>query len=111
MKLPTTELKALIESVLAKRNWTQDRLSQELNIGPEMVSRWKTGTRIHKGHYDELIRLNTDQEPQSVDVANAPLKIPFSVTIPKGSIRVTTDKNGDINITGIMLAMLDKKET
>lgn len=111
VKLPTENLTALIESVLAKHQWTQTRLSQELNLTPEAISRWKSGTKIHRGHYEELLRLNKDNIPMPTEIPKpTSIEIPFSVTIPRSSITISTDKNGDINIKGLLVAALNNKE-
>lgn len=111
LNLSTVELNKLIDVVLAKRQWTQSRLAQELNTGPETISRWRAGSGIHRGHHDELLRLSKDDEATIIESVRQQLKIPFHVVIPRSSINVTLDKNGDFDIQGVMLAMLDKKES
>lgn len=109
LKISTVVITTLIDSILAKRQWTQTRLAQEMNIGPETISRWKSGTGIHKGHYDELLRLERDEEIVAARQINSPLEIPFSVTIPRDRLKVSVDGNGDINVSGVMLALINKE--
>lgn len=112
LNLSTEKLRELIESVLTKHQWTQTKLAHELGVGPERVSRWKKGGGIHHGHHQELVRLLGDEkvEPITSPAPTQKLTIPFSVTIPRSSITVTTDKNGDINIAGLLVAELNRKE-
>ncbi len=108
LKIPSVELKRLIESIIAKHQWTQSRLAKELNLGPETITRWKSGAGIHKGHYDELLKLNKDLEILAPEPSDAKL-IPFYLTIPRNTMKITLDKNGDISIQGHLVAMLVNK--
>lgn len=106
-KLPTTKLNKLIDDVLQKRNWTQNRLAQELNIGPETISRWRAGAGIHRGHHEELIRLSEEE----IDVVQIKSRgIPFSLTIPSKSLKFSLDKNGNIQLDGIMLVANNRED-
>lgn len=107
-KLPSREeIIALLERVLAKYSWTQGRLAKELNVGPHTISRWRKGSGMHRIHYEELLRLDADTKIEKI---NSPLQIPFSVTIPRASLRVVMDEDGNINIRGMLLAILDHRE-
>lgn len=117
LKLQSTELSNLILQVLVKRNWTQAQLSQELNkadpdksVGSHTVSRWKKDGKIYRAHYDALLRLDKDEEVTPTQAIQKPMTIPFSVTIPRESLQIVLDKNGDINIRGLLVAAIEQKE-
>lgn len=80
-------------------------MSKELHVGPHTVTRWKASGKIHKAHHMELLRLETDVP---VEAISRPAQIPFSITIPRDSLKFSMDKYGNIKIDG-MLA-LDNKE-
>lgn len=108
-KLPSEELAKLIDIVLAKHAWTQDRLAKEIGengVGAHTISRWRKSGGIHKVHYEELLRLANDEAaPAPAGIVSA---IPFSLTIPRESLKITVDKDGNFNIQGLIT--LDQKE-
>lgn len=109
LKLPSTELIALIEDVLTKHQWTQSRLAAELNIGPEAISRWRGGTGIHKGHYEELKNLLKDPEAK-LQIAKSPqISIPSTLTISRDTLKISMDKDGNFIVKGIMEGTLNKE--
>lgn len=108
MKLPSENIEELIDSVLAKRSWTSARLAKEMGIGAHTISRWRSGGGIHKVHYDELLRLTKDEAPPTPAAAGGMSAIPFSLTIPRESLKITVDKDGNFNIQGLIT--LDQKE-
>lgn len=109
LKLPSEELAKLIAGVCAKRNWTQDKLGQELHVGGHTISRWKATGRIHDVHHRELLRLEKDEDIAPVQAITHPIRIPFSVTIPRDSLRIAMDKNGNIEISGELVGQLNKE--
>lgn len=112
LNLPTTDIASLLDRVLAKHSWTQDRLAKEMGIGAHAVSRWRGGNGIHKVHYDELQRLAKDEAAADISAEKlaSSLHVPFEVTIPRSSLRISLDKNGDINIKGVIQALLNKED-
>lgn len=109
LSLPSEKVIALIDSVLAKHKWTQDRLSKELNVGPEKISRWRSGTKMHQWHFDELKRLESDIEilPKKPEIPQ--IKIPFTFTISRESLRISTDKNGNFIVDGTAFGKINKE--
>lgn len=112
-KLPSEDVITLLDNVLTKRGWTQDRLAKELDIVSNTISRWRAGKGIHKIHYQALLKLldkPAEVRETSVSKINPRASIPFSVTIPRSSLKISLDKNGDINIQGVILAMLNEED-
>lgn len=110
IKLPSEELKLIIDRILQKRAYSKQQLAKELDVDPAAISRWLAGSGIYKTHYDKLLEM-VQEEPTITPIEKiSPIAlIPFSVTIPRESLRVTLDKNGDINIKGFLRAILDKE--
>lgn len=109
LKLPSRELSNLIDQVLAKRKWTQERLAKEMDVRPEALSRWRAGKGIHKRHHAELLRLASDEEIRELLPAPQKLSIPFHVTIPRKYLKIGLDQEGNITIDGLLMAALDKE--
>lgn len=109
LDFPSKDLIALIERVCVKRNWTQYRLGQELDIGGHTISRWKATGRIQSVHHRELLRLEKDEDIAPIQAITHPIRIPFSVTIPRDSLRIAMDKNGNIEISGELVGMVNKE--
>jgi len=111
LKIPSRDLEKLIDAALAKHQWTQERLAEELDTSPETVSRWKAGSGIHKVHYEELKRLANEEVSETpVEPVGQSVRIPFDVTIPRGTLKISMDPNGNIRIHGELVAKLGKKE-
>lgn len=110
LKLPSRELETLIDKVLARHGWTATRLAKELNVKPYTISRWRANGGIYKGHYEELLRFEKDELIAGPGTINESVGIPFSVTIPRDSIKVSLDQNGDYRVSWVVLPMLNKEE-
>lgn len=102
----------LLDAVLAKHQLTQVILAKKLGVRQETISRWRGGEGLKKKHHDKLVEmLNAGpQQETQIEKINPPMQIPFSVTIPRNSLRVQVDKDGNINIRGMLLAILDNRE-
>lgn len=95
--------------VLQKHSITMEQLGKKCNRGRHTVARWCATGKIKKEHYDKLLEMDSAETP--VEKINIPLAgIPFSVTIPRSSLRFTLDKNGDINVQGLILPKLEREE-
>lgn len=110
VKLPSEDIAPLLKTVLTKRKWTKKHLAKHLGIQPNAISRWLAGRGIHKTHRDDLLRLSREDGELPAEPINFPAMIPFSVTIPRNSLVVSLDKNGDINVRGLLLATLIKED-
>lgn len=106
-KIPSENVIRLIKSILLERNCTQAELAEELQVDASQVTRWLGGEGISGENYKKLVAAAPEQ---IVEPIRQPLKIPFSVTIPRDSITISTDTNGDIRISGVILAKIDGKE-
>lgn len=101
LKLSTDELKQLIKRVCKKYGWTQEKLSQELNVADAtVVSRWGRTGKIHKVHYTELQRLDREDPPARGPAAKG--GIPFTASISPRDLKIVTDENGNIVVRGIL---------
>lgn len=111
LKLPSTNIEPTVELICKKFRWTKSHLAKELGVGPHTISRWIAGGGIHKVHYDELQRLAADEPTSdtSIEKLSPPLRVPFKVKIPRSSLKITLDENGDINIEGVILALLKEE--
>lgn len=98
LRLPTGKRKELIRRVLKKNKWTKIRLSQELHVTPETISRWLAGKGMSETMERELLALGAVAPLPKTEIRG----IPFTMKITRESLKVAIDENGDLVVSGLV---------
>ena len=108
-KLPSENVNRLIDIVLKKHQLRQEELALKMGVRPETVSRWRK-SGVGGKNLKTLQAMAEDIKETQVEPVRRRSEIPFHVTIPRRSLKISVDENGDFDIRGIILALLDRED-